>query len=500
MIEPEIRKAIYLLYCEGMPIAQIARSLKIDRKTIRQIIKRKGQMPDKIRSDTIEVNPQLLIRLYQECDGYIQRVHEKLNEEHDIRIKYSTLTNKIRQLELGKPKNRRCGHVDDVPGAEMQHDTTVYKLKLGAFTFKLVAGLLYLRYSKLRYLKFYRNFDRFKMKGFIHEALMHWGYSAAVCIIDNTNLARLRGAGKNALIVPEMEQFAGHYGFEFVCHEIGHADRKAGNERGFYTVETNFLPGRRFADLQDLNRQAFEWATVRMANRPISKTGLIPAIAFEYEKGCLKKLPLCITPPYMELIRDIDQYGYVSVNANFYWVPGLKRFKVKVLRYPDQIKIYHQRNLLIEYESAPEDVKNEKFYPPSAPKPRRQPWSRKKPTAAEEKKLRTASGVVNDYLNFALDKRDGKKKHHFIRQLYNLHRKMSAALFDKAVERALKYRIEDIETIERIAVLQMNEAGYGMPSLEVDEQFKNRQSFIEGRFSDDVDLSVYKTFDEEENG
>ena len=56
----------------------------------------------------------------------------------------------------------------------------------------IVASVLYLRYSKRRYLKVYRTFNRFAMKCFLHEALMYWGYAAGQCIIDNTNLARLR--------------------------------------------------------------------------------------------------------------------------------------------------------------------------------------------------------------------------------------------------------------------------------------------------------------------
>ncbi|HYK10413.1 MAG TPA: hypothetical protein VEV39_06420, partial [Gemmatimonadales bacterium] len=46
------------------------------------------------------------------------------------------------------------------------------------------------------------------------------------CIIDNTNLARLKGTGRNAVIVPEMAAFAQEHGFRFVCHEKGHANRK----------------------------------------------------------------------------------------------------------------------------------------------------------------------------------------------------------------------------------------------------------------------------------
>ena len=65
-----------------------------------------------------------------------------------------------------------------------------------------------------------------------------------------------------------MEAFARQYGFEFRCHALKHANRKAGEERSFWTVETNFLPGRTFQNLEDLNRQALEWSTVRMEQRP----------------------------------------------------------------------------------------------------------------------------------------------------------------------------------------------------------------------------------------
>ncbi len=193
-------------------------------------------------------------------------------EEEGIKIGYSTLTRNIRKLGLGQSKNQRCDQKPDVPGAEMQHDTSPYNVKFGTTRVKVIGSIIYMRYSKLRYLKFYRSFNRFAMKCFIHEALTFWGYAAPDCIIDNTNLARLRGTGRNAVITPEMKHFAGQYGFKFICHEINHANRKAGNERSFYTVETNFFPGRTFENLEDMNRQAFDWATIRMANRPVSKT------------------------------------------------------------------------------------------------------------------------------------------------------------------------------------------------------------------------------------
>jgi transposase len=497
MIDPEKRKAIWVLHCQGTGVRKIAGLFGVDRNTVREIIKNKGQMPDSNRSDRIVLDQELLIRLYGECSGYIQRVHEKLTEEHGIRIGYSTLTRKIRQLELGKPKNQRCDQVADEPGAEMQHDTTVYKVRLGRRLVRLVASLIYLRFSKLRYLKFYLFFNRFKMKCFLHEALTFWNHSAPACIIDNTNLARLRGTGKFAVIVPEMERFARQYQFEFVCHEINHPNRKAGNERSFYTVETNFFPGREFEDLRDLNAQAFDWSTLRWANRPIAKSKLIPAAAFEYERAYLNELGPVMPPYIVHENRGIDQYGYVSFDGNFYWVPGMKRFDVKVIQFPDCIKIYHKRNLLIEYELPPEDVKNQKCYPPDRPRPVYQPKNRKKPTAQEENILRSVSTHVDSWLNFALEKRAGKTKHHFIRKVHGLYRKMDADLFDQTIRRALTYRIEDMETVERIAVLQTRQAGCQMPRADIDERLVSRPSFIEGRFTEDVDLSVYSDFEEE---
>jgi len=483
MIEPDKRKAIYCLHNEGMGIREIARRLGISRNTVKVIIDLKGSISDLPRKDKIDIDHELLQRLYEECDGRVQRIHEKLSEEERIEVGYSTLTSMIRELDFGQSQKRRCDRVPDEPGAEMQHDTSTYTIKIGGKQVRVVGSLLYFRYSKIRYLKFYRSFKRFKMKCFLHEALIFWGYAGRCCIIDNTNLARLRGSGKNAIIVPEMESFARQYGFEFVC----------------YTVETNFFQGRSFENLEDLNRKAFEWATVRMVNRKVSKTGLLPLKAFEYEQSYLRKVPPYVTPPYLAHERGTDQYGYASFDGNFYWVPGTKRVGVRVLEYSNCLKIYHKRKLLIEYDLPPYGVKNELFSPEGQPEPQRQPKHRKKPTAGEEKKLRSSAEEVDEYLSFVL-KQNGIQKHRFIRRLYGLYQKIALPLFIKTVKRALKYRITDIQTLERIAILQLKEGNYEVPFVETNEEFRNRESYLEGCFTDEVDLSGYDKMMENNDG
>jgi len=498
MIEPDKRKAVYFLHQQGMGVREIARSLKITPHTVTTIIAQKGEMPEAVRKDKIQIDPDLLARLYNQCQGRAQRVYEKLTEEQDVRVAYSTLTQMLREQDLGKKASKRCGREPDQAGAEMQHDTSPYHVRFAEISVRVQGSLLYFRYSKIRYLKFYRFFNRFRMKCFLNEALSHWEYAAEVCIIDNTNLARLRGTGKNAVICPEMEQFARQYGFTFVCHEKGHANRKAGNERGFYTVETNFFPGRSFESLEDMNRQAFQWATHRSANRPTGKTRLIPSVTFEYEKAYLKKLPPYVQPPYRVHQRGTDQYGYAPLDGNFYWIPGTKRHDVKMLEYSDHLKVYHNRKLLGRYLLPADGVKNEVIFPQGGPRPSHRPTQRKKPTAREEKILRALDKTLDDYLNFAVRK-SGRPKHRFIRELFGLYRKVAPTVFIQAVERALKYRITDIATLENIVILKLRGTELNVPTPEIDQDYLTRDAYIQGRFADEADLSIYDEM-EDENG
>jgi hypothetical protein len=435
------------------------------------------------------VDPDLLKRLYQECDGYAQRVHEKLVEDEHVRIQYSTLTRLLRELGLSRSRESRCDRVPDEPGAEMQHDTTRYAILLGGARAMLVASLLYLRYSKRRYLRFYRTFQRFRMKCFLHEALMFWQHAAPVCIIDNTNLARLRGTGKDAVMVPEMEAFAKQYGFRFLCHEKNHLNRKAGEERSFWTVETNFLPGRHFQSLEDLNQQAFQWATVRMEQRPVAKSRLIPAQAFDHERHYLVKLPAQLPAPYLVHERDTDQYGYTAFDGNYYWVPGTSRVEVKVFEYADRMKIYQRGQWVAEYALPADGVRNHVFSPEGLPQSARQPKNRKQPAQEEEQRLRAMSTTVDGYLNFALHA--GVQPQRFLRELFALSRRMTAAVFIETMSRALHYRITDIETPRRMARLSISQQEFQLSGVEVDESFRQREAYQQGHLTDAPDFGLY---------
>jgi transposase len=192
------------------------------------------------------------------CEGNVVRVQEVLAADHELAIPYSTLTRWVREADLRGPK-QRAGRYHFGMGEEMQFDTSPHHLKLNDRPIKAQCASLVLAYSRRVFIQYYPCFTRFEAKAFLREGVCFMDGSAQRCLVDNTNVVVASGSGPDALIAPEMEAFGQIFGFEFVAHAVGDANRSAGVERSFYFVERNFLPGRRFSSWDDLNAQARAW-------------------------------------------------------------------------------------------------------------------------------------------------------------------------------------------------------------------------------------------------
>ena len=73
-------------------------------------------------------------------------------------------------------------------------------------------------------------------------------------------------------------------------------------------------------------------------------------------------------------------------------------------------------------------------------------------------------------------------------------------MFCQTLERAHKYRITRIEIIRRIALLYLGQGVEALPYVEVDESFRERDTYLEGRLTDDPDFSPYDDLLEEDHG
>ena len=96
---------------------------------------------------------------------------------------------------------------------------------------------------------------------------------------------------------------------------------------------------------------------------------------------------------------------------------------------------------------------------------------------------------MNAYLDFALPTK-GIQRHDFIRRLLALSRRMSVELLTQSLERARKYRITSLETVERIALLYLQQGTGQLPLAEVDAA-PHPAPGLPGRFTDRTARSIH---------
>lgn len=482
-----MRKIIWQLHQKGQGINELAKKFQIDKKTIQKIIDLHGEPSMIVKKSKIKIDETLLRSLHGRCRGMTPRIHEILKKEHQVDVGYSTLTAFLRELGIGSKETERSHQVADKPGEEFQHDTSPYVVLIGDKKVKVQASSLYWRFSKARFLKFYPSFTRFHMMCFFYEAITLWDAVAKTCVVDNTNLVIHHGTGSNATFQQEMNAFASPYGFKWKAHEIRHSDRKAGVEKSLHFVETNFLSGRTFSSLEDMNLQAKEWCQ-EIAKRPHSKTKLIPIELFEIERPYL--VPVHGVPrPYKNHERIIDQYGFISFNGNFFWAPKGHEGKVTVLEYADTLVIYQNRKMLITHPLPPWGTRGKKILPDDVVLG----YSPKKKTitpTTEESALKSLGEDYKSHLENAYRLLGKAKYYQLIRGLYSFYRKEDKGLFERAMKKAIRYRVYELQTILNIKYILLADDNCTPMDFRLSE-YDGLLNITEGEFCDEADLNRY---------
>jgi hypothetical protein len=374
------------------------------------------------------------------------RVHEELVAS-GAELSYPALTAFCRRHGIGQAPVVAAGRYDFLPGQEIQQDTSPHEVPLGGKKRKVQTASAVLCYSRMLFFQCYPTFQRFDCKVFLTEALGYFGGATERVMIDNTHVVVLRGTGRAMVPVPEMEAFAERFGFHFVAHAIGDANRSARVERPFWFIENNFLAGRTFSGWEDLNRQARQWCD--RVNATYKKhLRAVPRELFAVERLHLKPLPAWIPEVYRLHQRLVDIEGYVALDTNRYSVPvdWIGR-RVEVRETKDKIEIQLDARHLVTHrrlaEAGHQRVMLAEHRPPRGQgKPRPDPHP-------EEKAILAAVPEMADYLA-ALKQRSRKMLTLALRQLLRLVREYPREALLAAVEEAARYGLYDLDRLERM--------------------------------------------------
>ena len=380
------------------------------------------------------------------CRGNVVRVQEILASDHEITIPYSTLTRWVREADLRAPE-QRAGRYHFGMGEEMQFDTSPHRLELGGRWLVAQCAALVLAYCRRIFIRYFPCFTRFEAKAFLREALCFMDGSATRCMIDNTNVVVVSGSGADAVMAPEMEAFAQIFGFEFIAHAIGDANRSARVERPFYFAERNFLPGRRFDSRADLNRQARAWCEHTANQRPKRALGMSPEAAYVLEKPALLPLPAYLPPVYQACMRIVDVEGYVYLDTNRYSVPErLIGKEVEVYKYPEQVKVLFRHREVAEHPRLVGKRDGQNTLEAHRRPKRRQAY---RGPCDEERQLCGDSEALNRYVA-GLKKRSPGRGVSRLRRLLTMRRTYPREAFVAAIETALHYGLYDLHRLEHL--------------------------------------------------
>src|SRR4051794_27734437 len=352
MLSQAQRTAILELSAKGVSKREIAHALRLSRLTVRKVLRENStNVPEIQRAEKAEPYREQILELLTSCKGNLVRVHEELVAGGAV-LSYPAMTGFCRRQGIGQTSIVPAGQYHFEPGEEMQHDTSPHTVEVGGRKYKAQTASAVLCYSRMLFFQINPTFQRFDCKVFLTDALRHAGGAPERVMIDNTHVVVLRGTGREMIPVPEMEAFAERFGFRFVAHQIGDANRSARVERPFSFIENNFLAGRTFTSWDDLNSQARQWCD--KVNSTYKKhIRAVPRELFAVERMHLKPLPAWIPEVYRLHQRTVDVEGYVSVNSIRYSVPVAwigRRVEVRETR--DKLEIELDARHIVTHDRA----------------------------------------------------------------------------------------------------------------------------------------------------
>ena len=320
MLSQAQRTTILELNAKAVPTREIARVLKLSRWTVRKVLRSNStHVPEIQRAEKAEPYRQQILELLLSCKGNLVRVHEELTAS-GAELSYPALTAFCRRQGIGQAAIVPAGRYHFDPGVEMQHDTSPHEVEVGGTEVQAQTASAVLCYSRMLFFQIHPTFQRFDCKVFLTDALRYMDGSPQRVMIDNTHVVVLRGTGSEMIPVPEMEAFAERFGFRFVAHERGDANRSARVERPFSFIENNFLAGPHVHQLGRSEQQARQWCD-RVNSTYKKHIRAVPRELFAVERLHLKPLPAWIPEVYRLHQRTVDVEGYVSVHSIRYSVP-----------------------------------------------------------------------------------------------------------------------------------------------------------------------------------
>lgn len=436
-------RLIFKLHAEGKGNKTIARELRVDVKTIRKVVRRTPRKRRAYPTSMLEAFQALITKLVVKDRLTAVRVLEEIRAT-GYKGGYSILKvfiRKIRPRPIQKPHLR----FETEPGVQGQIDLSPYSVFIDDLLTDVVCFSFVLGYSRWQFIYFVLHADAHTV---CHAHVLAFDAAGGIpheILYDRMKQVVLESDKHGVLFHPLFERLVKHYAFRPVPLAPGYKEGKGKVENPFRYVEGNFLAGRRFTSLDDLNRQAARWLAEIAWVRIHRTTQEQPILRLERERPHLIPIPPSHFDAAVVVSRLVGDDFCVAWETNRYSVPP--RFTghtalARILEGGLEIEIDSE----IVATHVIRSTRNQRYVLPE-----HEAAFRKSSTSRVvlEGQFLRLGGDAKAFAAGLVEERGGSAGYH-MGKILEIAERVGGQRIQEALRRAMRYRAFDYHAIERI--------------------------------------------------
>jgi len=352
MIDYETYRQIHHLHdSAGLTVAQIARDLSLDPRTVRQWLDEGQYRPRKTapRGSKLDPYKRYVRELLEKHPYSAVQVFQRLRAAG-----YDGGITVVRDyVALVRPRRPPAFlTLSFAPGECAQVDWGQYgSVNVGNTRRRLSFFVMVLCYSRLMYVEFTVSETLEHFLACHANAFERFGGCPARIMVDNLKSAVLRRlTGQAPVFNPRYVDFARHHGFEVTACNVAAGHEKGRVEAGVGYVKKNFLAGLDIPDFSLLNPAAREWLDTIANVRIHGETRRRPVDLFSEERERLAPLPEAVYDVGTVRTARASNRFRVTFETNRYSVPAeYASTRLTLKTYPDRICVYHREKLIARH-------------------------------------------------------------------------------------------------------------------------------------------------------
>lgn len=338
-------KLIRELKKSGLTISEIARRLRIDRKTIRNTLKN-DKFPKYKRKQKISILDDFKKYIDDRLNKYnltSERIFEELISQ-GYEGKYG-MVNKYCKKIKSEYKTKAVLRFETIPGEQAQVDWAYF----GDFydheerkIIRLCCFIMVLGFSRMKYIYFFKSDDSHNFLTGHNLAFKHFGGYPREILYDNLKSVVIKRAFKqsDSEFNKEFLEFSGYYGFKAILSQPYRPQTKGKVENTVRFVRENFYNGREFKSIKDINTEANLWIN-KVNNQIHCSTYEKPIERFQREN--LIKITGKLYDLSKSYYRKVQSDCHFSFKGNYYSCPSKYVGKEIVIKEQDNyIFVYYR--------------------------------------------------------------------------------------------------------------------------------------------------------------